>query len=292
MEFRHIETFIAVATFSSFRKAAEHLNLTQSTVSAQIKTLEERLGTVLFNRFGRGIGLTGAGEELLVHGRSLLNMRDEVKSRLAAGEDPSCTLRIRMPQSLGLVHLPEIMARFHDCHPRVGLDIGDCAFSELPSELRSGLTDVGFLLADSIPFPDLKTELLGEAKLTFVRSMQSKGTVLTWEDLARDRLFLPKHDCSYKMMLEAELKTRKIEIPGLVEMNSLCSLLACVARGIGLALVPKMCLNETVNNGVRPVALEDAEFHTGILMITHSRKFISAELECFLDLCRKVVRNR
>ena len=293
MEFRHLETFRVVAALTSFRMAAQHLHLTQSTVSAQIKALEEDVGALLFHRLGRRICLTSAGEALLGYSRSLLAMRDEARSRLAAHGARRCRLRVRMPQSLVAAHLPGILRRFHARHPRAGLEVADCAFAELPGELRTGLTDAAFLLADSVPFADLTVHLLGTAELVFVQAARTVGPAterLTWEELGRTRLFLPGHDCSYRMLVRAELTRRGIEPPCLVEMGCLQTLLGCVADGQGMALAPLLCLGEALAAGrLRRVMLEDGPLETGILMILARRKAVSEELACFLDLCREAM---
>jgi DNA-binding transcriptional LysR family regulator len=288
MEFRQLETFRVVAALLSFRKAAQHLHLTQSTVSAQIKALEEDVGARLFERLGRRICLTSAGESLLGYGRSLLAIRDEARSRLAEHGSRRCRLRVRMPQSLVMTHLPDILRRFHARHPQASLEVADCAFAELPGELRTGQTDAAFLLADSVPFADLTVRLLATTPLTFVRSCASDPAPerMTWDDLGRTRLFLPGHDCSYRMMVREEMTRRGIEPPCLVEIGCLHTLLGCVMAGQGVALVPLACLDEALAQGrLRQVELADGPLETGILLILPRGKVFSEELSHFLDIC-------
>jgi DNA-binding transcriptional LysR family regulator len=288
MEFRHLEVFRTVAAMLSFRRAAEALHVTQSTVSAQIRALEEGLGVVLFDRLGRSIALTTAGESLLVHSRNLLDMRDEVRDRLSGRREQRCVLRVRMPQSLGMACLPTVLRDFHQEFPQVGLDIGNCAYAELTAELRSGLTDVAFLLADSVPFAELEQRLLGTVHLILAaRGQETAGRVdpVKWNDLAGCRLFVPKHDCSYRMILESELQRRSLDCP-VVELNSLSTLIDCVADGQGLALLPEFCLRMAPGR-LRGIDLESERFEAGILLITHRRKWMSPELEGFIAACEK-----
>src|SRR5688500_9459445 len=80
MEIRQIEAFVAVAEMGSFTAAGERVNLTQSTISQQIKALEEELGEALFVRGGRSVRLTDAGEELLPRARLVLDALDGIAS--------------------------------------------------------------------------------------------------------------------------------------------------------------------------------------------------------------------
>ncbi|MED0674399.1 LysR family transcriptional regulator [Aneurinibacillus thermoaerophilus] len=84
MEIRHLNTFKAVIQTGSFTKAAELLNYSQSTVTFHIKAIEEELGTPIFDRIGKRIFLTEAGEKLLPHAIQILNVFRNVKE--ATGE--------------------------------------------------------------------------------------------------------------------------------------------------------------------------------------------------------------
>ena len=84
MELRQLKTFRTVATLLHFNRAAELLNMAQSTVSAQIQVLEEELGTRLFERMNRRIVLTPAGERLLRYAGKLLDLEEEARGEVAA----------------------------------------------------------------------------------------------------------------------------------------------------------------------------------------------------------------
>jgi DNA-binding transcriptional LysR family regulator len=98
MEFRHLRTFETIAQLMSFNRAAQALHCTQSTVSAQIKALERDLGVPVFERLGRRITLTAAGEELLHHTRRLFDYEREIFSAVRGGRDPAGVLSLRVPQ--------------------------------------------------------------------------------------------------------------------------------------------------------------------------------------------------
>lgn len=247
MDFRLLKTFDLVASFMSFNRAAKVLHCTQSTVSAQIKSLEEDLGTAVFERLGRRVALTAAGEALQHHARRLLSYEHEIR---AAVRDVGATvglISLRVPQSVADLHLPTILRRFCAKYPRVGFDISDCGFHHLPDELRSGEIEAGFLLAMPLEFNDLcNTEVLVES-MAFVANPASdlaKGSKLTLHDLAGHTLLVPKHDCAYRMKLQQDLMEAHIEPSAMIELNSVSSVIRCLRSGLGVALLPKRAVEQ------------------------------------------------
>lgn len=126
-DFDLLRTFVAVVENASFTRAAERVGRTQSTVSLQIKKLEEGLGRRVFEREGRDLLLTPDGEILLNYARQLLHLADEARSRLLE-PDVEGHVRFGTPEDFATVYLPDILARFARAHPRVALEV-NCTFS-------------------------------------------------------------------------------------------------------------------------------------------------------------------
>src|SRR5688572_33360569 len=98
VELRQLETFRAVATGLSFTRAAAALGYAQSSVTAQIQALEAELGARLFDRLGRRIALTDAGERLLEYADRLLTLAAEARAALVDGAEPAGTLTVGAPE--------------------------------------------------------------------------------------------------------------------------------------------------------------------------------------------------
>lgn len=123
-----LRTFVAIVDNSGFSRAAERVGRTQSTVSLQIKRLEDGLGRRVFEREpGRELRLTPDGEILLTYARQILRLSDEARSRLME-PDVEGTVRLGTPEDFATTHLPEVLARFARAHPRVALDV-TCDFT-------------------------------------------------------------------------------------------------------------------------------------------------------------------
>jgi DNA-binding transcriptional LysR family regulator len=123
-----LRTFMAIVDSGGFTRAAERVGRTQSTVSLQIKKLEDGLGRRVFEREpGRDLQLTPDGEILLTYARQMLRLADEARSRLME-PDIAGTVRLGTPEDFASTHLPDVLARFARAHPRVALDV-NCDFT-------------------------------------------------------------------------------------------------------------------------------------------------------------------
>jgi len=124
MDIAALQAFLAVAETRSFSRAAERIFLTQPAVSKRIAGLERELGTPLFDRIGRLVQLTEAGQALLVRANQILKELDDIKRTITnlAGEVAG-ELRFATSHHIGLHRLPSTLKRFHEQYPAVRLDL-------------------------------------------------------------------------------------------------------------------------------------------------------------------------
>lgn len=117
-----LRSFVTVAEAGGFTRAAELLHSTQSTVSAQIRRLEEQAGQPLFARSTRSVALTPAGVTLLGYARTILHLNEDAQARLS-GKSHAGTLRIGVAEDLTESWLPEILRRYGSRHPALQLEL-------------------------------------------------------------------------------------------------------------------------------------------------------------------------
>lgn len=125
-----LRSFVAIVDSGGFSRAADRVGRTQSTISLQIKKLEEGLGKRVFDRVGGRGGethLTPDGEILLGYARQVLHLCDEARSRIM---EPGVegAVRLGTPEDFATFHLPDVLARFARAHPQVALDV-NCDFT-------------------------------------------------------------------------------------------------------------------------------------------------------------------
>ena len=143
MELELLRSFIAVADCGGFHRAAEQLNLTQSTVSQQIKRLELEIKRPLFRRTTRTVALTDDGEMLLGDARRLLQLEEAARHRLTAPR-LSGTVRLGANEEVASGSLPSALGRFASLHPDVKLEVQIGVSSEMIEQLDAGRLDVVF----------------------------------------------------------------------------------------------------------------------------------------------------
>jgi DNA-binding transcriptional LysR family regulator len=143
LDFELLRAFVAVADCGGFHRAAERLNLTQSTVSQQIKRLELETKRPLFRRTTRTVALTDDGEMLLGDARRLLQLEEAARHRLAAPR-LSGTVRLGVVEEVAGGSLPPALGRFAKLHAGVKLEVQIGVSAELIEQLNAGRLDVVF----------------------------------------------------------------------------------------------------------------------------------------------------
>src|SRR3979409_356176 len=143
MEFELLRSFVAVADCGGFHRAAERLNLTQSTISQQIKRLELETKRPLFRRTTRSVALTDDGEMLHGDARRLLQLEEAARHRLA-GPRLSGTVRVGVVEEVAGGSLPSALGRFAPLHPGVKLEVQIGVSAELIEQFDAGRLDLVF----------------------------------------------------------------------------------------------------------------------------------------------------
>ncbi len=141
LDFDLLRAFIAVTECGGFRSAANRLHLTQSTVSQQIKRLEQEAGRPLFRRTTRAVSLTDEGEMLLGDARRLLQLEEAARLRLAAPQ-LSGLVRLGAVEEVASGALPPALGRFARLHPNVRLEVLVGVSADLIEQLDTGGLDV------------------------------------------------------------------------------------------------------------------------------------------------------
>lgn len=136
-----LRTLAVAMDLGGFAKAAERLGRSQSAVSLQMRRLEDRVGRPLFQRHGRSLGLTEAGEVVLGYARRILALNDEAVAA-ARGIAVEGTVRFGVPQDFGDTWLPGVLARFGRAHPAVHIEARVDRSTQLVDRLMHGELDI------------------------------------------------------------------------------------------------------------------------------------------------------
>ncbi len=243
MELRHLRYFEAVARHSHVTRAAAELHIAQPALSKQISQLERELGITLFDRVGRSLRLTEAGEALLPYARAILAQVEEARAAMAeriglrAGR-----VSIGAPPSVGAHLLPPLLATFHQRYPGITLRLHEAGLQSLLDLLESGLTDLAVV---ALPVHDEElavTPLLNEPLVLIVSPQHPLAgrKEVTMAELRNERWILSP--ANYELR-EATLKACReagFTPQAVLEGGETETLVRFVSAGLGIALVPAL----------------------------------------------------
>lgn len=258
MDMAQLRYLITIADEGSFTQAARKLKLSQPSLSLAIKKMEDEVGHPLFDRLTRKVVPTQAGERMLETARRVLAdlERTTCEVRDLKGEVTG-SLRIGAIPTIGPYLLPDMVQRFHEKFPGVGLHIREDVTSRLIPLLEQGELDVA--LTSSVPErPGIHMDLLGDEELLLVTSGDSslaKADKVLWDALEGERfLVLGEEHCLADQVAWFCRKNRVSERT-LLEGTQLSTIAAMVKRGLGISLVPSLMKNEN-NDGIRFLHLD------------------------------------
>ena len=226
-----LRCFVTIAETESFTRAGDRLGRTQSTISLQIKRLEDQIGRTLFLRTPRSLSLTPEGEALLAPARQLLRLNDAALAELLQ-PDMVGAVRLGVPEDFATAHLPGVLAAFAEAHPRVELEVTCDLTLNLIDKFHAGAFDLALVKRE--PAAPLAGMRVWREPLVWVA--RDRGAVLGRSPLP---LIVSPEPCVYRKRavdaLNAHGKPWRIAYVS----TSLAGSLSAVEAGLGLTVLPR-----------------------------------------------------
>jgi LysR family cyn operon transcriptional activator len=233
MELRHVRNFVALAASLNFTRAAERVHVTQSTLSHQIKQLEEELGKQLFNRIGKRVTLTEEGESFLAYASRALQEIDQGVSVLKDSDgEMSGSVRIGVTNSFNLGFIPECVAIFMSRHPTVHIGVSELSADAIERQITEGELDFG-VAYKATKRNDLRFEALYSEEMVVVVGDShpfAKRKRIRMVELHRQRVALLPREFWTRVMLDECFRLSGAEPSIVVEMNTVGPMISLVAR--------------------------------------------------------------
>ena len=242
MDLRQLEHFVAVAEERHFTRASERLFISQSGLSASIRALEKELDAALFHRNTRRVELTAAGQALLEESRrtlaSVLAARDAVAAVQGVLRG---RLRVGTEQCLGVVDVPDELARFHAEHPGVELLVQQAGSARLLEEVRGGRLDLAFVAGATRGGKELTLLRLASEPMTVICAPGhplADRKRLSWSQLADESFVDFTAGWGSRQVTDRAFASAGTTRQIASEVNDVHTLLDLVAHGLGIAVVP------------------------------------------------------
>lgn len=234
-----LRVFVAVHQFGGFSHAAKQLNRLQSSVSQQIKKLEDIVGAQLFIRDKRNVALSPEGEILLEYAGRMINLNDEILGRINTS-DLSGDVRIGVPEAFAAYHLPDILLRFKKAHPDINIEIVCDFSSNLIEQYNNGQLDF-ILFKRSHETQNLGTRVWQESLIWVGQNNAA------YDQNQALPIILSPEPCVYREKTLKFLEGNKLNWRCVYTSASITGRIAAARAGLGITIVPKELLAITHN---------------------------------------------
>lgn len=258
MELRHLRYFQALAGTLNFTRAAEKSHVTQSTLSHQIKQLEEELGVSLFERTGKKVLLTEAGETLLDQITPAMRMIDEATWLIRDSSDEvKGTIRVGATHSFNMRLVPDCIAAFLNRHPSIKVVVEELSGNEITERLKQNEIDLGISYRPraqtDLHFEPLYNE---EMKLVVGRNHPlAKRKKVRMVELQMQRMALLPTYYSTRQILDECFAAARVEPQVVVELNSVMPMVELVKKTDLATIVSEVVI--TSEKDLRVIPIED-----------------------------------
>ena len=289
MEIRNITTFVKVVEFNSFTKAADSIGYSQATVTAHIKALEGELGVPLFDRIGKHIYLTDAGEKFLPYAINILKAEEEALQSIRPLDELAGDLRICSASSYAANVLPKVLLKFQKLHPNVNIIV---KISDFPDDttLKLKRDEMDFLIEidDRNKYSEFRTVYRKKENVLFVTypgNVLLERENISLKDIMEDQLIIADRSIGYCAMLESELKRKGLELHPVMEIGSVEAIVNVLLEGFGTTFIPEYIASDYIKNGkLVEIKTDETEVELYVHFICNKNKWLNPIMREFVRI--------
>lgn len=286
MELKNLITFIHVAELGSFTKAADHLGYSQSTISFQIKQLEDELGCLLFERINHTIALTEQGHELVSYAHKVRALTEDFKETLA-NEDLRGHLHIVTPDSICEEMISAHYADFHKKHPYIYIKFSTGDSGNMLNMLDHNEADVIITLDRHLYNKDYIVAKEQRIPMHFVASPKSKFANkkgLSISDIIEEPFVLTEYGQGYRRIFDRELAKRSLEITPILEIGRTDIIMSVIMENNMISFLPDFVTDELISSGkLCYLDVSDMNIDIWKQLIYHKNKWLSKSMKTFIE---------
>ena len=291
MNTKNLVTFKTILEMGSFQKAADKLSYTQSTVTFQIKQLEEELTLKLFEKIGRRMELTQAGKDILPYVDMILQGMEQIGNYGKSLSEISGTLKLAIPDSILIYNMQSFIQAFAHEAPNVQLVINSIQSGEINQSIVDGTADIG-INCEKNSYPDtLIHKKLGKYRAVLVASPFADSRLLDFVTPHQRKpfsLICNEPDGYYQLDMDKYLAEKDIVLNPHMKVQSIEAVKRCVMNNLGIAVVPTYSIGEELKNGsLMPIKTELDEKNYDSFYIYHKNKWVSPQMEFALKLMQE-----
>lgn len=294
IELRQLEYFVAVSNELHFTKAAEKLNISQPSLSQQIRALEHEIGMPLFDRIGKKISLTEAGSILLSHSKKVFH---EVEQAYAAIQDLNGLQqgKLTIGALLTTVNylLPPAILNFNELYPNIelsvlGLRTGEIREKLLQNELDIGITFLPVQDKEIISIPLYQNEL---TLVVPTNHELTQHTTVTMGVLQKYPIILLPKNFFLTQLIRSHCQNFNFTPKPILEISTMESLIHMVSKGMGITVLPKPYIDFLQSNSIQAIKIINPTATIEIGIIYRKDKYMCAATRMFIEQLQKIVAS-
>ena len=290
MDLKFLSTFMTIVSEGSFSKAAEKLGYTQSAITFQMGQLEQELHMKLFEKVGRRMVLTKAGEGLIPYVEEVLSSVEKLRYVQRDLTDCRGDLRIGVGETLMCYKIPAILKEFHRRAPKAQIYLQSMNCYDIRDALMEGSLDLGVFYADVGGFgSNLAVYSMGSYPVTLVASPETAKQFPDFMTPNRNLdvpFLINEKNCIFRQMFEGYLKEKSITLDHTIELWSIPTIKNLVKNDVGVTFLPKFAAEEELSRGELveiPCGVTNREIHA--VCAHYKNKWVSPLMEMFISLC-------
>lgn len=291
MQLRNLITFIHVAELGSFTKAADQLGYTQSTVSFQIKQLEEELDCLLFERINHTITLTERGQELVYYAHQVRALTDEFKEKTSREDQLAGHIRIVTPDSVCEDMVNSHYIDFHSKYPLISIQFATGDTAMLLDMLDHNEADIIITLDQHCYNKDYVIAKEEQLSMHFVTNVASKFAGkqgLSIRDISGEPFVLTEHGQGYRRVLDRELAKKHMETTPVLEIGRTDMITSILTQSNMISFLPDFATKHLVDAGVLCyLDICDVNVEIWKQLIYHKNKWLSKSLKTVIDYIKE-----
>jgi DNA-binding transcriptional LysR family regulator len=286
MNINQLETLVTISKTMSFRKAGELLNLTQPAVSAQIRSLEEELQTVLIDR-KQPVTLTDSGMLFLEHANRILQIVEDFKQQLNdLNQTPQGHIHLGTTTSIAIQILPRVLSYFQNQFPKIKTTIHSMTSSQIMASVENGTIDVGIsYLFDKNP--NLETSILYYDTFELVVAPDhpfSRYSHMSLEDLNNVPLIMLSPETAGRRFVDQIFREYRIEPQIVMELSSSEEVKRMVELNLGAAIISKLTVANEVRRGtLRAIQVNELATSHPVGVVYKAGRYLNSAMRQFLN---------
>ncbi|KMY55812.1 LysR family transcriptional regulator [Bacillus sp. FJAT-27231] len=295
MDIRHLQYFLKAAQYKSFTKAAQSLYITQPTISKMIKSIEEELGVELFNRSGKQVELTDAGQVIFAQAQDIVNSFDNLSTEL----DDLMNLKrgrisIGLPPMIGSSFFPKVLGKFREQYPDVTIHLVEDGAKKVEADVESGQLDMGVVLSPTNEALFHSFSLVKEKLMVLVHPSHplAEKEKVTLSELQQEFFVFFRKDFALHDRVIAECVRVGFHPQVIYESSQWDFISEMVAANLGVALLPEPICRELDKERIRVLPLVEPVIPWHLVMIWRKERYLSFAAREWLRFTQDLFERR